>query len=193
MPKDLAKPWKTLATRLLLDHPFHSVFEDTVELPSGRTAQWLRFGHGHDFVLAIAVDERGRVLLSRQYCHPPGRVGHEFAGGVVDPGESLEEAARRELLEEVGIYARDLERVGGFLVHRRRSAMKGHVFVATGLETRKAQPEVHETIEMEWLTVPEIEGMITEGVIEDVDVMASWTLLRLQKPDLFGQDLPGTA
>lgn len=69
---------------------------------------------------AIPVDQRGRVILLRRGFEP-GRGLWTFPGGFVDLGESVEEAARRETDEElglaielgplVGVYSRDDERV----------------------------------------------------------------------------------
>ncbi len=57
----------------------------------------------HQVVLAYLVDSQGRVLLTRR--RPEGFLGGlwELPGGKVEPGETLEQALRRELHEEVGI------------------------------------------------------------------------------------------
>lgn len=57
----------------------------------------------------IVEDEQGRILLQRR------RDDHRwsFSGaGSMEPGESAEETARRELLEETGLTARSLELFG---------------------------------------------------------------------------------
>ncbi len=53
-----------------------------------------------------------RFLIVRQFRHGTGKVGLEFPAGVIDPGETPEQAARRELLEETGYEAGELVRVG---------------------------------------------------------------------------------
>lgn len=53
-------------------------------------------------VLTLAVDEAGRVLLIRQ----PWADGWMLPGGARQPGETLTEAAVRELVEETGVTAR---------------------------------------------------------------------------------------
>jgi 8-oxo-dGTP diphosphatase len=56
-----------------------------------------------DVAVGVLIDGQGRFLLTSR---PPGKVyaGHwEFPGGKLEPGESVEQALRRELHEELGI------------------------------------------------------------------------------------------
>src|SRR5437762_3366486 len=76
----------------------------------------------------IIVNERGEILMQLRDDKPdiadPGCWA--VPGGGVDPGESLEEAARRGILEETGyvldiielVYERDLDRCNGVLEHQ---------------------------------------------------------------------------
>ncbi len=53
-----------------------------------------------------------RFLIVRQFRHGTERVGMEFPAGVIDRGETPEQAARRELLEETGYEAGELKQIG---------------------------------------------------------------------------------
>ncbi|MFT5285057.1 MAG: ADP-ribose pyrophosphatase [Planctomycetota bacterium] len=55
-----------------------------------------------DWVNVVAITSDRRVVIVRQFRFGPGRVTSEIPGGVIDPGESHEVAARRELREETG-------------------------------------------------------------------------------------------
>jgi 8-oxo-dGTP diphosphatase len=59
----------------------------------------------------VVFDGTGRLLLIRRR-HPPFAGQFALPGGFVDPGETTEAAARRELLEETGLQARALRLVG---------------------------------------------------------------------------------
>ncbi|MGZ8349170.1 MAG: NAD(+) diphosphatase [Allosphingosinicella sp.] len=54
-----------------------------------------------DPVVIMLAEHRGRVLVARQPQYPPGR--YSALAGFVEPGESIEEAVARELMEEAGV------------------------------------------------------------------------------------------
>src|SRR5262245_51651579 len=54
-------------------------------------------------VIAFVLDRQGSVVLVEQYRPPLGRVTLEMPAGSIEPGESLEQAVAREMLEETGL------------------------------------------------------------------------------------------
>lgn len=99
---DRPRPWPRIASEhgedLLLFRPRWDLTENP------RTGERMRrlVLETREWVNVVARTEQGRILVVRQYRFGSGRVTTEIPGGVVDPGESPLEAARRELREETG-------------------------------------------------------------------------------------------
>jgi ADP-ribose pyrophosphatase len=94
-----------LDSRELHDGRIFRVLAERVRLPSG-LEQSLDVVLHPGAVGIAAVDEGGKLVLVRQYRHPLGRWTVEIPAGRLEPGESPERAARRELEEETGLHAR---------------------------------------------------------------------------------------
>ncbi len=62
-----------------------------------------------DPVVIMLAEHEGRVLLARQHQYPPER--YSALAGFVEPGESIEEAVARELMEEAGVAVFDVRYV----------------------------------------------------------------------------------
>ncbi len=65
-----------------------------------------------DYAAVIAITGDARVLLVRQYRPAVERYTLELPSGIVDPGETPAQAAGRELLEETGYVANEIEVLG---------------------------------------------------------------------------------
>jgi ADP-ribose pyrophosphatase len=115
-----------------------------------------------DYAAILAITEDQRVLAVRQYRPAVERYTLELPSGLVDPGESPEQAARRELLEETGYEAASLEVLGPMLPDTGR--LGNHIWscVATGLRRVEGRaPE--EGIEVLHYSLPELARATAEG------------------------------
>ena len=103
MKKPSETPWKTLSTKPIYSNKWLSLREDVAELPDGRTTIYGVVTCGSCVGILPFFDSE-TVLLIRQYRYVARRVTWEMPTGGVHPGESVGEAAQRELAEEIGSY-----------------------------------------------------------------------------------------
>lgn len=102
-------------------------------------------------VLAAVIRRDGRYLVCRRPAHKQHGGLWEFPGGKIGEGESLLDAARRELAEELAL---DVVDVGATLTERRDS---GSEFLITFVDvTATGQPAPLEHDEIRWLEADEI-------------------------------------
>ena len=119
----------------------------------------------------MAVDDKKRVLLVRQYRLPAERYLWELPAGRLDPGETPLQAARRELAEETGYKARTWKKLASFWVSPGYVQERMTIFLATGLKQGVATPMDDEQIEMAWFTRKQVAAMIAKGDIQDAKTM----------------------
>lgn len=99
---------------------------------------------------AVVLDAKGRVLLIRRK-NPPFKGQHALPGGFVDVGETVEDACRRELMEETGVAAGKLTLVGVYSDPKRDP--RGHS-VAVAFLTRMRSPKAvagDDAADVEWV------------------------------------------
>jgi ADP-ribose pyrophosphatase len=171
-------PWNTLRSEIVFDHRWYKLRRDHVELPSGRILDDYFVSVRPDVVLVFPITSDERVVLVRQYKHAAGEILIELPGGVVD-AEDAEPgaAARRELLEETGYEATELEHVLTVRDNPTKDTNRVHFFVARNVR-RVAHQELDETENIEVLTVAkaDIAAMIRCG---DIHVASSVALCLL--------------
>ena len=96
------KPWKLLDTEYLVDAPWLKVAKEKCELPNGKVIDDFYTLWQPDWVLILARTSEGEWIMTEQYRHGTGKIALEFPAGIIDKGETPEQAALRELQEECG-------------------------------------------------------------------------------------------
>lgn len=168
--------WKTISTKEVFKHPRITIMEDEVLLPDGKQIQYLKFADRQDWVTVIAKNQQGKFCISKEYSYPPNAELYQFPGGGPEDGETLEMAAQRELREEVGCKAEQLQFLGKYLADNRRSSQYVHVFLATHLVEASLPMDDEEEITNEWVSSSELNEKILRREIVNVHMLAAWML-----------------
>src|ERR1041385_3818133 len=115
----------------------------------------------------MAVDEKKRVLLVRQYRLPADKYLWELPAGRLDPGEKTLQAAKRELIEETGYRARKWTKLASYFASPGFVQERMTIFLAEDLTAGQATPMDDEKIEARWFPKKEIAELIRSGKMED--------------------------
>ncbi len=145
---------------------------DRVRLDDGRESVREVIRHP-GAVLIVPVFDDGRVLMIRQHRYAPGCELLELPAGTLDhAGESLVDAARRELAEETGYSAREWRLLTSFYTTPGFTDELIHCFLATGLAPgATGEPDEDEQIEPVLLPLAEARAMARRGEIRDAKTM----------------------
>jgi 8-oxo-dGTP pyrophosphatase MutT (NUDIX family) len=173
-------PWTTLSSREIYLNPWIRVREDQVLKPDGSPGIYGVVEYRNRAVGVVPIDNDGYTWLVGQYRYTHNRYEWEIPEGGCPEGESLEDCARRELLEETGLVASELEPL---LLDIQLSNSIGdetaHLFIARGLTQETPQPEDTEQIAIRRLPLAEAIQMVTSGQIRDsMSVIALLALAR---------------
>ncbi|MCF7884957.1 MAG: NUDIX hydrolase [Candidatus Marinimicrobia bacterium] len=86
------------------------VYKDQVELPDGQTSEREYIKHPGASVI-IPYNNKGEILLIKQYRYPTREIMLELPAGKIDPGENAEDSIDRELAEETGFGAKEITKL----------------------------------------------------------------------------------
>lgn len=157
---------RTLSSRRVYEGHVLALDVDEVEEPGVVKAVREVVRH-RGSVAALAVREDGCIVLVRQYRYAVGERVWELPAGRLDPGETPEGGARRELEEEVGLRATVVELLSTFYTTPGFCDEKMHLFRCSGLTQVPPRPEADERIEAGTFTLDEARAMIRSGEIRE--------------------------
>ncbi|MFC9328264.1 NUDIX domain-containing protein [Kitasatospora sp. NPDC057015] len=180
--RDVAEQWRVLDTETPFRGRVTGVRTDRVEMPDGTAARRDYQVHPGS-VAVLALDDRQRVLLVRQYRHPVRQRLWELPAGLLDvPGENPLHAAQRELYEEAHCKAGEWKVLVDFYTSPGGSDEALRLFLATDLaEAQGERYAAHgEELEIELARVPleELVDLVLAGELHNPTLVTGTLALR---------------
>ncbi|MCL2011790.1 MAG: NUDIX hydrolase [Cystobacterineae bacterium] len=133
-----------------------------------------------DWVNVLAFNAGGACLLVRQFRFGIWAPTLEVPGGTVDWGETPEEAAHRELLEETGHQAGRMLALGKIQPNPAVQGNHLHCYLALGCQQiHEGRPDPLEEVMLETYAASELARLVQEGHIQNALVLATLHLGKL--------------
>jgi len=129
-----------------------------------------------DYVLVYPEMEDGTIRMLQQYRHGLRRSCIGFPGGSVEPGESPGDAARRELLEELGLVASDWHPLSALTTNGNQGCNRAHLFRASGCR-QVAPPSAPDIERPEVLTLRPDDLFARPHLLDDIGLASHVALL----------------
>jgi len=157
---------KLISSKEITKNRIFTVTQDHAVDPGGFQIERAIVQHRGSAVV-MPVNDKKHILLVKQYRLPARKYLWELPAGTVDPGETVFQAARRELAEETGLRAGKMQKLAEFYPSPGFLTEKMTIYLATDLTKGEATPMEDERIETQWFKAEEIDRMIRDGKIQD--------------------------
>jgi ADP-ribose pyrophosphatase len=162
---------ETLSSRKVFEGRAVKLRVDTVKLANGRETTREIVEH-EDCVAIVALDDADNILLVKQFRKPVEKELLEIPAGGIDPGESPEDAVRREMREETGFLPQKVKRLGGFYSTPGFCTEYLYLYLAADLVFKPLKAEDTDGITLVRVPLAEIPGLIASGAICDAKSIA---------------------
>ena len=136
------------------------------------------FNSPRQTVMVVPVTEKKQFVLIEEYSVGTESYELGFPKGKIDPGETLHEGAGRELMEEAGFGAKNLEPIMQFSLSPQYMCHKMHVMLAQDLYEASLPGDEPEPLTVHIMNFAEIIALIAEGRLLDVRTIAALYLIQ---------------
>lgn len=156
-----------LSREIVYQSPWVNLYLDKVKFPNGLVIeQFHLLDFSHEAVAAIVENEFGNILFARICRYTTGATTWEIPAGGVETGESVIDAAKREVLEETGYTSQNHRLIYSYYPMGGSANKLFHIVFceATG---KKGDFDADEVSEICWFTKDEVERMIKNKAITD--------------------------
>jgi len=167
------KPFEVIDSKQVFEGQVCSVVVETLRLSGGKEIKRELVRQAPAVVIVPCLN-KDTLLLIKQFRHAASAYIWEFPAGRANENEQPRECAIRELEEETGYKAREMEQAISFFTSPGISNEWMHLFVASSLEKSKTNFDEDEFIETKSFPVSAVEEMIKDGGIRDAKTILSF-------------------
>lgn len=144
-----------------------SLYTDKVKLPSGYIIEkYHQIHHHHEGVSIVVFNDKDEILMIREMRYTVGHLEWEIPAGGVEDGESIEEAARREVMEETGCTVKDLKFLCSQNPSNGMSDQLMHVFGAK-VDSEGRINDTDEVADKVWMPIAEVKELLRSNQTKD--------------------------
>jgi len=178
-------PWKTISEETAYENAWIRVEHHEVLNPAGNPGIYGKEHFKNTAIAIIAVDSEGFTYLVGQFRYTLNTYSWEVPEGgcSIESGESILEAAKRELLEETGLVALKWTELGEVYLSNSVSDEMAVMYLAQNLSQHQACPEETEQLKIRKLPLKEAIEMAQNGEI--TDALSVLSLLKIPALHLF--------
>ena len=160
-------PWKTLESEIKYDNNWIRLTEHQVINPSGGKGIYGEVHFKNYAIGILPLDEDYNTWLVGQYRYPLKAYSWEIPEGGGPLGEEPIESARRELLEETGVSAKNWKEIQRMHLSNSVSDELSVIYVATDLIQGIPMPEETEQLVVKKMSFEDVYQMVLNGEITD--------------------------
>ena len=157
---------KLLSSQMLYRGKILNLKVDFVELPNKKIATREIVEHS-GAVAVVPITDNDEIIMVKQYRHPMKEILLEIPAGRLEKNEDIDNCAKRELLEETGMVAKELKHVLSFFSSPGFCDEIVHLYIATGLCYKGQDLDEDEFLEVIKVPIKEAVKMAYNFEIKD--------------------------
>ena len=170
-------PFELIRSEILFKGRAFAIRRDHLKTPDGRETKFDIIEHGGSVVI-VPLDSEGNLLFVRQYRHAASMDLLELPAGTLEEGEDPALCAAREIREETGFAADNIQKIGDFYLAPGYSTEFMRVYLARDLRHDPLAADADEFLSLEKIPLAEALQKAERGEIPDAKSLAALLLAR---------------